>query len=246
VLTAYHNDKKIKTKYLDRVKKHRLADEIVHGRYWESGKGCAVGCTVHGSDHNAYETELGIPAWVAHLEDYLFEEMENGDAQNWPERLLKAIPVGASNWDEIEHKYHHWLLVDPEAGVLRYTANAADPELREQIETSIKTVADLHERRVSKDSKDFESARSAAESARSAAESAARSARSAAWSASWSAAESAAESAARSAARSARSAARSARSAVRSAGSAARSAAIKRQADKLIELLESMKVTQLT
>ncbi|MBX9670484.1 MAG: hypothetical protein K2X93_22980, partial [Candidatus Obscuribacterales bacterium] len=183
-LLAYHGEQKIKTKYVNRVQRHRRADDIIHGTYWANGKGCAVGCTIHSENHGAYESELGIPAWVAHLEDYLFEQMKNGEAQKWPERLLKAIPVGACNWDEIEHEYHHWLLVDPEDGVLQYAANATTPELRTQIEQSINTVADLHNRRVPRDAEEFAAARSAAWSAESAAESAARSA---AWSAAWSA-----------------------------------------------------------
>ena len=59
-MQAFHNDLKIKEKYLSRVRAHALADEIVKGKYWEGGKGCAVGCTIHGSQHKNYEKELGI------------------------------------------------------------------------------------------------------------------------------------------------------------------------------------------
>jgi hypothetical protein len=45
-LIAFHNDQKIKDKYLARVEAHRKADEIIKGKYWENGKGCAVGCTL--------------------------------------------------------------------------------------------------------------------------------------------------------------------------------------------------------
>jgi hypothetical protein len=94
-LLAFHGDPKIKRRYLARVRAHRLADEIVKGRYWEDGKGCAVGCTVHSSNHASYESELGIPAWLAHVEDRLFEGMANDKAKEWPLAFLKAIPVGA-------------------------------------------------------------------------------------------------------------------------------------------------------
>ena len=56
-MRAFHGDPKVKTKYLKRVRAHRAADQIIHGTYWEDGKGCAVGCTIHSSDHAAYETE---------------------------------------------------------------------------------------------------------------------------------------------------------------------------------------------
>lgn len=49
-MKAFHNDKKIKAKYLARVKAHIKAGEVIKGKYWENGKGCAVGCTIHGYD----------------------------------------------------------------------------------------------------------------------------------------------------------------------------------------------------
>lgn len=72
-LLAFHGDKAIKAKYLARVKAHAEADEIIHGTYWEKGKGCAVGCTIHSEKHSAYETELGMPIILARLEDRIFE-----------------------------------------------------------------------------------------------------------------------------------------------------------------------------
>ena len=83
-MKAFHNDEKIKKKYLSRLRAHQKADEIVKGFYWEMGKGCAVGCTIHSSDHGAYETELGIPRWLAKLEDRIFEGLPNGRAKKWP------------------------------------------------------------------------------------------------------------------------------------------------------------------
>ena len=91
ILRAFHNDPAIKAKYLARVRAHRLADELIHGTYWQYGKGCAVGCTIHSSNHAAYETELGIPEILARLEDGLFEALPNGEAKVWPEAFLKAI-----------------------------------------------------------------------------------------------------------------------------------------------------------
>lgn len=64
-LIAYHGDPAIKAKYLTRIQAHEAADEIIHGKYWENGKGCAVGCTVHSNSHAAFETELGIPRMLA-------------------------------------------------------------------------------------------------------------------------------------------------------------------------------------
>jgi hypothetical protein len=62
---AFHGDPAIKAFYLGRVRAHRKADEIRHGFYWQGGKGCAVGCTLHSNSHTAYEDELGIPRILA-------------------------------------------------------------------------------------------------------------------------------------------------------------------------------------
>src|SRR3990167_1485971 len=94
-LRSFHNDPKIKKKYLNRVIAHRKADKIIKGKYWQDGKGCAVGCTIEDNEHSRYETELGIPEGLAHLEDWLFENIPNGKAMKFPEEFLKAISVGA-------------------------------------------------------------------------------------------------------------------------------------------------------
>lgn len=122
-MLAFHNDKKIKATYLKRIRNHAKADEIIKGRYWENGKGCAVGCTIHSSQHASYETELGIPAKLAHLEDVVFENLTNGDAKAWPERFLKAIPVGADlQW--VWADFAAWMMDDAEWGIAHKTEDA--------------------------------------------------------------------------------------------------------------------------
>jgi hypothetical protein len=53
-LRAFHGDPKIRNRYLKRVRAHAAADQIIHGTYWQEGRGCAVGCTIHSDDHAAY------------------------------------------------------------------------------------------------------------------------------------------------------------------------------------------------
>lgn len=60
-MKAFHGDLKIKEKYLVRIRAHAAADEIVKGQYWEDGKGCAVGCTIHSNDHSLYPKLFDIP-----------------------------------------------------------------------------------------------------------------------------------------------------------------------------------------
>ncbi len=93
-MLSYHSDPAIKANYLARVEGHAAADEIVKGRYWEAGKGCAVGCTIHGDSHGDFERELGIPRILAWLEDVIFEGLPNRLAKTWPERFLSSIEPG--------------------------------------------------------------------------------------------------------------------------------------------------------
>ena len=118
-MLAFHNDPQIKDKYLSRVMAHQKADEIIKGIYWEDGKGCAVGCTIHGSDHSKYEKELGIPIILARLEDGIFESLPDDDAKLWPEKFLTAINVGA-DLESVWPKFAVWLLTDEKYGVLQY------------------------------------------------------------------------------------------------------------------------------
>src|SRR5947208_16792230 len=104
-LLAFHGDGSVKAKYLNRVLAHAAADEIIHGKYWERGKGCAVGCTIHSASHSKYETELGIPLMLARLEDRLFEGMGNGSSKQFPAQVLTVIALGA------DPSHVHWILL---------------------------------------------------------------------------------------------------------------------------------------
>ena len=238
-LLSFHNDSIVKEKYLNRVIAHAKADEIIKGTYWEEGKGCAVGCTIHSDSHKAYEKELGLPEWLARLEDTIFEGLPNKDAKVFPQQFLEAIPIG-KNLNKVKWQFCIFVLKE---NIERVLLLEISDELKKEVIDAIKACLKLHEDSVTSGQPAAESAWSAAESAawsaRSAARSAAESARSAAWSArsaAWSA-RSAARSA-RSARSAARSAAESAWSAARSAAESAWSAAFKRYADELLRLLK--------
>src|SRR5690349_18128098 len=136
-MRAYHGDSAIKRKYLARVRAHGKADQIIKGKYWENGRGCAVGCTIHSDAHAAYETELGIPAAIAHLEDTIFENLPNELALKWPERFLKAIKPGA-DLHLVVPRFMVWLLIDEQEGVLRFADGKGA--------AAIKTVTSLYQR----------------------------------------------------------------------------------------------------
>jgi len=127
-LLAFHSDPKIKEKYLNRLKEHHAADEIIKGQYWNKGKGCAVGCTIHSGKHKNYETELGIPKILARLEDVIFENLPNKNAQVWPIDFLSAIEPG-SDLSMVWPKFALWLLIDPEFGVVKFAKTERTREL---------------------------------------------------------------------------------------------------------------------
>jgi len=223
-MEAFHNNLDIKHKYLERVRAHRKADNLIQGIGWANGRGCAVGCTLEAYDHSLYPLELGIPEWLARLEDAIFEKIPNDKAMLWPERFLAAINPGADlekvKMPFIVHVLNQ-TIASMDACVFDRDKN---PDVVKVIEGSRAAVVEMI--RCHRDGLDLAAAKSAAESAASAASAAwSASAASAAWSAKSAAArsaKSAAESAAFAAARSAES---TAWSAARSAESAAWSAA---------------------
>ena len=243
VMIAYHNDPTIKEKYITRVRTHREADQLVQGYgYWEDGKGCAVGCTLHSSNHAAYETELGIPRVIARLEDGIFEGLPVDLARLWPERFLAAIKPGA-DLSLISAKWFAWMLVDETDGVLRFAKTDRSRE-------AIIRVADLYKRQADGEDvsiSDFKSAVAYAVAdaytayAYAAVAAAAAAADAVAAYAAAAAAYAAAAAAYADAAAYAADAADDAYAAYAAAAyaAAARSQARVRQADKLIELLEA-------
>jgi len=227
-MKAFHNNLDIKHKYLERVRAHRKADNLIQGIGWENGRGCAVGCTLEAYDHSLYPIELGIPEWLARLEDAIFEKIPNDKSMLWPERFLAAINPGA----DLEKVKMPFIIHVLEQTIASMDACVFDrdknPDVVKVIEGSKAAVVEMI--RCHLYGLDLAAAKSAADSAASAV-----------WSAE-SAAESAAFAAARSAAWSAVSATESVAfaswSAVWSAESAARSAAYENYADNLIALLE--------
>jgi hypothetical protein len=135
-MIAFHGKQEIKDEYLNRVKSHQIADEIVKGTYWEDGKGCAIGCTIHSSDLSAYETELGIPRILAKLEDRIFENLPNDLAMIWPQRFLDAITPGA-DLKLVWPRFAIWMMIDPKWGVAQFAKS-------DQSKKAIQDVANLY------------------------------------------------------------------------------------------------------
>ncbi len=81
-LRAFHGDPAIK------INAHIAADSLTH----------AAGCTLDDFKydyHARYPAELGIPEWLAHVEDALFERISAEKSRTWPHDFLLAIAPGA-------------------------------------------------------------------------------------------------------------------------------------------------------
>ena len=158
-MIAYHGKQEVKDLYLNRVEEHRKADQLIQGYgYWSDGKGCAVGCTLHSGNHRSYETELGIPKILAHLEARIFESLPKENARLWPGQFLAAIQPGA-DLSMVWPKFVIWLLVDPTDGVVKFAKNAAP----------IQAVANLYQRRIAGDEPSITEWRNARQAAAAAA-----------------------------------------------------------------------------
>src|SRR5687768_13396557 len=131
-LVSYHGDFGLKERFVGLIEQHRLADQIVQGTYGTRSdgvwKGCAVGCSVrslaimNGEDpdeiglyswgnHRRLETDLGIPMWLARLEDHIFEALSPQDAPSWPGNFSRAIPVGI-DLGPLRYRFTSFLLRD--------------------------------------------------------------------------------------------------------------------------------------
>jgi len=121
-LLSFHCEPDLKHAVLERLKKHQLLDEIVQGTYWENGKGCLIGCALHSAHHSAFETHLGLPEWLAHLTESIFEGLPKKEAIKFPVQCIEAIPVGA-DLSLVWHQFAAWLILDPDHGVHRFNSD---------------------------------------------------------------------------------------------------------------------------
>jgi hypothetical protein len=249
MMLAFHSLPQLKAAKLTQVLAHQKADEIVKGLYWQNGKGCAVGCTVHSDSHSAYETEMGIPRMLARLEDRIFEGMPNADAKLFPARFIDAIPVGA-DLSLVGWKFLHWLVADVVArhgtdNVKAATVDAIDI-LRRKADGE--EVSSVDARNVAATAKKAYAADAAAAAAAYAADAAAAAAAAYADAAATTAAAYAAAAAAAAAAADAAAAYAAAADAAAAAAdadaaaAAARQQSCKRQSEKLLELLSQAPV----
>ena len=194
---------------VERVREHQRLDQIAQSIYWDGSKGCAIGCVLHSGEHMAFEQQLGLPVFLAYLDEHIFEKLPLEEAKGWPLRFIEAVPVGV-DLELVFPRFMHWLLSDPD-GVRQYADARTVPIMD--------TIVAMYARRIEGIPFDVAAAGAAVDAAWAAAGAAGGDAAGAAWAA-------------------ARAAAGAAVDAARAAWAAAWAAAIRRQADYLIALLQ--------
>ncbi len=135
-MLSFHNDPAVKLKYVLRTEAHREADNLIRGTGWNGSKGCAVGCTLEKYNHSQYPIELGIPEWLARVEDTLFEGMSHGRAMLWPSEFLMATPVGVTE-EQFDRNVKAPFLVLVLESTLRTFDQAANPAVTAAVQRSI-------------------------------------------------------------------------------------------------------------
>jgi len=237
-MKVFENKLITKEKFVKHLKWHQEIDAFESGHYGksydlgknENFKACSVGCSLNSvaielgenldtSDHSLFEEYLGIPKWVAELQDTLFEGVSRERQKTLPLEFGEALNTG-SDLSKIKVPFSIYILEQN----IKTLDNLDCKEMKLVIAGSRAACVQMIAAQKSGDRRKIYLARSAAESAWLAADLvwSTRSAESAAWSAVdlvWSA-RSAAESAAR---------------------SGARSEVYKKFADKLIELIKQCK-----
>ena len=184
-----------KEELLKELRWHQAQDNFVKGKYFSDGKGCAVGSLesiaraknikISFDDHSQYPIHLGMPVWLARLEDSIFENLPMERAKLWPVEFIEAINPGS----DLDQAKVPFLLAVQKKNIeildscIFYAVNF--PMVAGAIRTSRAAVVEVI--RCLESNLNLSTAWGAARSAaRSAAESAAESAaRSAAWSAAY-------------------------------------------------------------
>ena len=255
-MKAFTNTPITKEKFIQHLKKHKEMDAFEKGHYGqgfemgdENFKGCAVGCSLRSvalelginidtGKHVHYEKYLGVPEWLARVEDRIFEGLPLSRAKRWPIEFGEAINKGAE-LDKVKAPFLIFVL----ESCFEYVQDKKFKQQREGLERVVK----LWQREDLYSDEWLEDAHANADNAADAhanAAATARTARAAAYVAYYAAtarADAYASAYAADNAADARAAAAYAAAATTDASYAARAAAYDKFADKLLELIRECK-----
>jgi hypothetical protein len=140
-LLSYHNNSETKKFYQSQVRQHYAHDEIIKGKYWENGKGCAVGCLIHSSEHNKFPEILGWPEWLARLMETIFESLPNDVSRQFPLQVVDAVPIGV-DLEPVKNRFCSFLMDENSSLVQSLDIRE---HLKNKILTVIRECKELHD-----------------------------------------------------------------------------------------------------
>lgn len=131
-MLSFFGEQCLRDAVVERVREHQRLDQIAQRIYWDGSKGCAIGCVLHSDEHMAFERQLGIPVFLAYMDEHIFEHLPLEEAKAWPLRLIEAVPVGV-DLELVFPRFMHWLLSDPKG--MRQYADARTMPIIESLVT---------------------------------------------------------------------------------------------------------------
>ena len=117
-MLSFFGEPCLKEAVVARVREHQRLDQIAQQIYWDGQKGCAIGCVLHSGEHMNFERQLGLPVFLAYMDEYIFESLSVNESKAWPLRFIEAVPVGV-DLELVFPRFMHWLLTDPQ-GMRQY------------------------------------------------------------------------------------------------------------------------------
>ena len=115
-LRAWHGDPALRASTIATAERHRAADLLRHGatgRPSDGAPGCSVVCTVGSYDHSLYPIHLGLPEWLARMQDRIYESLPRDGRHlddEWTVDLLGCIEPGADLDAVLPHILHDILV----------------------------------------------------------------------------------------------------------------------------------------
>jgi len=91
---------------IEMAKRHQDQDMIKQGVWLDDvdGKGCSIGCFNHelgneSSDIAAFSKAAGIPEWMGHLQENIFEGLSVENSRDWHLECVTLYP-GVKDWNK--------------------------------------------------------------------------------------------------------------------------------------------------
>ncbi len=131
-LLSYKNDPKIKESLYKRMNQHIIADELLQGATGQNNKGCTVWCALNNGDisygyrHDKFPEILGLPEWLARLQDTVFEGLSVEESKKFSLAWIDAIPVG-KDLTKVKYQFLKWVLKDGEYNTYQHLREQDKP-----------------------------------------------------------------------------------------------------------------------